>query len=138
MSIDPDWTANHGILTADTEFWVVAEIEDAFAPNVNAITQLVDTGLSLEEYLEGSIANAGFFMADFHLVHSEIVDAASGQQLALMEYEGDAGQGFLHFLAVFVVAGNQAVVMTLTTPPETFEEIRESVEPYLLTLRATS
>ena len=138
MAIDPDWVAEHGFFTSDTEAWVVGEIEDESAPNVTVITQLIDPSLSLEDHLEANIAGADLFVDDFNLVNSEIVEGTSGRQLALMDYEGEASERHFHFLSIFAVAGNEAVVVTLTTTPETFDEIRASVEPYLLTLRTTS
>jgi hypothetical protein len=52
IAVDRDWDPAHGTIVAEVEFWFVAEPDDAFAPNVNVLTQAVP-GMDLQGYLDG-------------------------------------------------------------------------------------
>jgi hypothetical protein len=78
-------------------------------------------------------------MGGFRRVGSSTVRGTNGNELALLEYKGSvegASTGQLHFLATIAVSDGQAVVATLTTKESSFDELRQEVEPYLLTLQA--
>jgi hypothetical protein len=66
--------------------WLVAEPDDAFAPNVNVLTQAVP-GMDLQGYLDLSVANAPMQMADFALVGRDVIEGTT-DELGVMEYSG--------------------------------------------------
>jgi hypothetical protein len=129
ITVASAWEENHGGFVAEIEVWFVAEPVDGFAPNVNILTQTAP-GMDTSKYLELSIDGAPAFISDFDLLEQSLVEGANGQTLATMEYTGDG----LQYLGVFTVSSGQAVVATLTAPPDRFEALREEILPYLLTL----
>jgi hypothetical protein len=135
IEIDPGWTEQSGTFVKEIEAWIVATPRDGFAPNVNVLTQ--DTGgMDLEEYLDFSVESMG----TLELTSSDIVRAPNGNELAIIEYEGEiagTAAGLLKFMATVDVNDGQAVVATLTADESTFDDLRVQVEPYLLTLQAT-
>ncbi len=138
MVISDEWVASNATFAAGIEMWFVAEPVDGFTSNVNVLTQPVPTDMALEDYLNLSIESAPGFIADFRLIRQEVVTGRDGQPLALMEYVGSPQGSALHFLGVFGLGDGEAVVATLSTPPETYERLAEEIEPYLLTLLPTS
>ena len=136
ITFDPSWVANHGSLAAEIELWVVGPIADGFAPNVNVLTQLVPE-LDIDGYIEVSADSSPRFISNFELIDSGIVEGSSGQMLGFMEYLGALGGPLVHALAVFVLADGIAVIATLVALPDDFDELRETIEPLLLTLRRT-
>lgn len=129
-----EWEANHGFIAAEIEFWIVGEIENGFAPNLNLLTQVVGA-ITLDEYVQLSIDSAPFLLDDFELIDAGVVEGAFGHELGYMDYAGSAGGPVLRFLGYFFLDGDRAVIATLTAPPETFDELRAAVEPYMLTIR---
>jgi hypothetical protein len=131
MEIDPSWTKAPGTLVEEIEVWKVGRSVDGFTPNVNVLTQQAPN-LDLEEYVELSRDSADG--AGFDLVEVTIVEGANGQPLGVMEYTGRQGAHELHWLGVFALKDDRAVVATLTAPPDTFDELVIDVRPLLLTL----
>ena len=134
MTVPDSWEARHGAIAEGIEVWLAGEVEDGFGPNVNVLTQTTG-GMTLDEYTETSIANAPSFVKDFEVADSRRETGPNGTELSVLEYSGEAGTDRpLRFLAVWTVNDGQAVVATFTTTPERYEEQRDDVLPYLLTL----
>ena len=134
ITVPDSWEARHGAIAEGIEVWLAGEVEDGFGPNVNVLTQTTG-GMTLDEYTESSIANAPTFVKDFEVLDSRRETGPNGTELAVLEYSGEAGTDRpLRFLAVWTVNDGQAVVATFTTTPERYEEQRDDVLPYLLTL----
>ena len=134
ITVPDSWEARHGAIAEGIEVWLAGEVEDGFGPNVNVLTQATG-GMTLDEYTETSIANAPTFVKDFEVLDSRRETGPNGTELAVLEYSGEAGTDRpLRFLAVWTVNDGQAVVATFTTTPERYEEQRDDVLPYLLTL----
>ncbi len=133
-----EWPSKHGALVEGLELWAVGDPIDGFVPNLNILSEIIPSGMTLDEYVELSIENAGLFVQEFELIDKQIVTAESGQVLASMEYEGSASGRFLRFFAVFGVRDDEAVVATLTVPPQEYAEIQAEVAPYLFTLELLS
>ena len=134
ITVPDSWEARHGAIAEGIEVWLSGEVEDEFGPNVNVLTQTTG-GMTLDEYTESSIANAPTFVKDFEVLDSRRETGPNGTELAVLEYSGEAGTDRpLRFLAVWTVNDGQAVVATFTTTPERYEEQRDDVLPYLLTL----
>jgi hypothetical protein len=134
ITVPDSWEARHGAIAEGIEVWLAGEVEDRFGPNVNVLTQ-ASGGMTLDEYTESSIANAPSFVKDFEVIDSRRETGPNGTELAVLEYSGEAGTDRpLRFLAVWTVNNGQAVVATFTTTPERYEEQRDDVLPYLLTL----
>ncbi|MEZ5225736.1 MAG: hypothetical protein R2710_03420 [Acidimicrobiales bacterium] len=140
LFVDPDgtyqlrvpstWQANHGLVVAEVELWLVEEPTAGGAPNVNILTQQAP-GLTLSEYRDASVGNAPAAGADFEVLSSELIDGANGQPLALMEYRAGEQQ----YLGVFgMTDAGQAIVATLTAPADRYDELKAAVLPALLTL----
>jgi len=98
-----EWPSKHGALVAGLELWSVGDPIDGFVPNINIFSEIIESDMTLDEYIELSIENAGLFIEDFELIDKQIVTAESGQVLAFMEYEGSAVGRPLRFFAVFGV-----------------------------------
>jgi hypothetical protein len=134
ITVSDDWEARHGVVAQGIETWLVAEVANAFGPNVNVLTQPVGD-MTLDEYTEMSIATAPNLVKDFEVQDSRTEVAPSGTELAVLEYSGEAGADRpLRFLAVWTVHDGNAIVATFTTTPEAYEGQRDAVLPYLLTL----
>jgi hypothetical protein len=134
MDVDPAWTPNHGVLTAEIEVWFVGESSDDFAPNVTVLTQAA-ADLDLRGYLDLSVEQAPDLVEGFTAVDEEIVQGPTGQELAILEYTGTQEGRDLHFLAVCFLEDDQAVVATYVSMDEQFPAQRPDVEPFLRTLR---
>lgn len=133
MSIDPEWVPNHGSVMEAVEVWAVRPPTGRFADNVNVLTQRM--GGDLSAYMDSALQGARASVDDLALVNRDIVEGASGQELGVMEYTGTQFDRPMHFLQVFLVSDAAAAVATLTTTPESFQDTRAAVEPYLLTLQ---
>lgn len=132
LTVPADWEANPGVAGEGIEVWLLGDSSGAVATNVNVLTEDV-TGMSLQDYLDLSIANAGKLVEDFELISSEVVTGSAGQELAVMEYTGVG----LHFLGVFGMSAQGSVVITLTSSPDDFATYRGAAYPYMLTLQPT-
>ena len=137
ITIRPDWVPDHGSLAVGIELWAIGEAVSGFTSNVNILTQEIPPGTGIEDYLQLSIVGAADILPEFGLIRQGIVTGNDGQILAVWEYEGTPAGRPLRFLGVFGVRNSQAVVATLSAPPEVFESLHMEVEPYFLTLRLT-
>ena len=72
-------------------------------------------------------------MSGFTLVSQAQLDP----DLELMDYTGTLQGHQLHFLAVFGVRSDRAVIATLTATSATFATWRARAEPFMRTLRLT-
>ncbi|MGD9792830.1 MAG: hypothetical protein AB7V43_05055 [Acidimicrobiia bacterium] len=134
ITLGPDWTEAPNRAVKEVEQWVVADVKNGFAPNVNVLTQ--DVGdMSLEDYIDLSVRQ----MTALDIIDSTVIDIGGGDQLGRIEYAGTLGTGTnrraLHFLALFMVADGEAVVATLVTGENEFDKLSAAHEPYLRTLR---
>lgn len=132
IQVDPAWEIQVGAVAQGVEVWFLGPAEGDFRPNLNVLTQSAP-GMSLADYTTASVANAPALIADFKVVSEAQVDA-SGATLEVLEYTGTAQGRQLHFLAVFGVRSDRAIVATLTTGSGTFASWRTTIEPYLRTL----
>jgi hypothetical protein len=135
IQVDPAWEIQVGAVAQGVEVWFLGPAEGDFRPNMNVLTQAAP-GMSLADYTTASVANAPSLIADFKVV-SEAQIQSSGGSLEVLEYTGSAQGRQLHFLAVFGVRSDRAIVATLTTGAATFATWRTTVELYLRTLRLT-
>lgn len=62
---------------------------------------------------------------------------ANGNSIGVLEYSGPMAGQSLHFLAVFDVRNERAVVATFTAREDSFQDLRSTSGPFLQTLRAT-
>jgi hypothetical protein len=127
-----DWTEQTGTIVKEIEVWSVAPPSNGFAANVNVLTQRAP-GMDLQQYKDFSARNMG----DLTLIHQAMIQGTNGNPLGLFEYSGVMSGRPLHFLAVFDVLNDQAVVATFTTDEGSFADLRPEVEPFLRTLQAT-
>lgn len=135
ITIGSDWDQMPGAFVKEVELWSIGLATDGMAPNVNVLTQ-DSLGADLDDYLDLSVENMG----PLELIDRSTVRGPDGDELGLMEYSGVVPGGPdrpLHFLATIDVRDGVAVVATLTTSPDEFDDYREAIEPYLLTLQAT-
>src|SRR5512133_3696311 len=132
LTVPADWQASDGVAGEGIEVWLLGDAGGAVATNINVLTEDV-TGMSLQDYLDLSIANAGKLVDDFELISSDVVTGSAGQELAVMEYTGVG----LHFLGVFGMSAQGSVVITLTASPDDFAAYRDAALPYMLTLVPT-
>lgn len=137
MTVSSNWEANHGTVAAGIELWFTGPPDGPFRPNINVLTQAVGA-MDLETYTRMSLDNAPAFVSEFELVGTKTQTGATGTELAVSEYRGKVGASSLfHFLAVWTVSDGQAIVVTLTAPPETYASQRKAWLPYLLTIEPT-
>ena len=133
IQVDPAWQIQVGAVVQGVEVWFIGPVEGDFRPNLNVLTQAAP-GMSLADYTTASVANAPALIADFKVVSESQIDA-SGASLEVLEYTGTAQGRQLHFLAVFGLRSDRAIVATLTTGFATFASWRPTIEPFLRTLR---
>lgn len=135
IDVDPSWIAQHGAIAAEIELWFVGPPSGQLATNVNVLTQNAPA-VDLRGYLDLSVENADLLLEDGEVVDSGIVQGTY-DQLAFMEYRGVQAGNQLHFLGYFTVDQGTAVVATLTSTEDQFDQVRREAEPYLQTLRST-
>ena len=135
IDISPTWTEQSGTVVSEVEAWLIGLGDTQFQDNVNVLTQETQ-GRDLQEYLDFSTASMG----DMELISETIVTGTAGNELALLEYSGvlPGAPIPLHALATVSVDDGTAIIATLTTTLDTFEEARAEAERYLLTLQQTS
>jgi hypothetical protein len=132
IQVDPAWESHVGGFAEGVEVWLIGPPENGFRPNVNLLTQSVP-GISLADYTAASIKSAPAQISDFTLITTSKVQP----DLELMDYTGSAQGRPIHFLAIFGVHGDRAVIATLTAPTDSLAYWRATAEPYLRTLRLT-
>lgn len=133
MSVDPAWETAHDTIASGVEVWLVGPAAAGFAPNVNVLTQ-PSRGLGLQEYLDLSVAEGEGLLDGFEVQRAQVVPGPDGE-VGILEYSAVQVGRPLRFFAV-VDIGQQVTVATLTSPPGTYEELRDVVEPHLMTLVA--
>ena len=60
--IGSDWIPDHSRVEAGSEFWVVSNVVDGFAPNVNILSEPA-SGMTLDAYRASSIQGASQIVA---------------------------------------------------------------------------
>jgi hypothetical protein len=137
LTLGPEWTDLPSTMVAEIETWAVAEGDSGFTPNVNVNVLTQDApDMDGDEYMDLTLESLASI--DGEVIDHAFVTGSSGRSLGLLEYvaQPPGVNTDLHFIAVFDLQGATAVVATYTATPEQFDELRASVEPYLLTLEA--
>jgi hypothetical protein len=144
VEIDPGWRVLPSV-NPEVESWYTGTGNAEFNDNVIIATQ--DIGdLDLDQYLQLVIDEAPNSVEDFALREFRVVTAEEESdsdsdepptQLGVVAYEGRRDNEEFGFFFVANVEDGSAVVATLTTAKERFDEVRADVEPYLMTLRQT-
>jgi hypothetical protein len=115
--------------------WIVAEVADGFAPNVNVVTEKPPSSIGLDDYLKLSVDKAPQIIQDFTLESNETITLTSGDQGGRLVYTGRSGASpTLKFLAIVALRDGRAAVATFTAPPGRFDALAADAEPYLRTL----
>lgn len=136
MVVSDDWIASHGALAEGIEVWAVPPAQNEFMTNVNVLTQTIGD-MTLDEYLALSVESVPRLMSDGEVIAARTLLGSRGSELAVMEYTGTQNSQALRFLGVFVVSDGRAVVATLTSLPDAYDQTRAEIEPYLLTLTSS-
>lgn len=135
MSIDPGWSPSHGTVQDEVELWFLPGSGVSFADNVNVLTQQNTLDVGIERYLDISLASAESVFDDFVLLDDRFRTGSHGQQQGVLEYTATLEGMNLHFYQVLVLNDDIAVVVTMASPDERFEDRRDEVEEHLRTLR---
>jgi hypothetical protein len=135
LLVSPDWVEYTDLAPGDPahKAWAVGPPTDGMTPSVSVVTEKT-LGMSLHDYIDLSIRNLPRFIEDAELGASGKVKALDGSTLATFEYTGMG----VRFLALVAMGHGHSVVVTLATAPSAFEEVRDQVMPYLITVTATS
>jgi hypothetical protein len=95
----------------------------------------------LDQYLQLVIDQAPKSVDNFKLREFRVVTiptdakATVPEQLGIVAYEGRKGDKTFGFFFVASVENGKAVVATLTTDQDRFDDVRAQIAPYLMTLR---
>lgn len=135
IRVDPSWTRASGTFANGVEAWAVGERTDGFTPNLTVLTQKTD--LTIDQYRDLSVRQTDRLIDDAELIPTEeVVEGTAGQQLGILDYRGTTQGRELHFYAVFTPVRDGMALATFTATEDQFDELYESVEPSLLSLRA--
>lgn len=151
MEVAPGWQAQHDLVAAGMESWLVEESAGGFAANVNVVTRSGrsgDLGEFVDEMLSGITAadmNAAVEAempdseASFQTLRpigSDVIDGVHND-LGVVEYEAIISGEPVRSYGLVAQQPKGVAVATFAATTESFERLFAEVEPYLLTLRAT-
>jgi hypothetical protein len=144
LEIDPRWRATHSAARPDVESWFTGTGTLDFRDNINILSQSAG-GVDLNQYMQLVVDQAeksveNYALKEFRLVTADTLSGTTSKtptQLGVFAYTGKRGDKRFGFFFVASVAHGDAVLATLTTAQDRFDEVRTKVEPYLMTLRQT-
>jgi len=140
LEVDPQWQVPTSTAGANVETWYTQTGTEDFRDNVTIVSQPVGE-VDLDQYLQLVIDQAPKSVDDFKLREFRVVTipteakATVPKQLGVVAYEGRKGNQTFGFFFVASVEDGKAVVATLTTDQDRFDDVRAKVAPYLMTLR---
>jgi hypothetical protein len=135
LDVDPTWETDPEPSGADVESWRVGQ--GAASDRVDVTTSEVGD-IDLDQYLQFVIERLpdDFELREFRVVSVDESPATDAPpQLGIVAYEAMRDGAPVAYLLVASVEHGTAVVATLTSRPERFDDARAAVEPYLMTLR---
>ncbi len=140
LEVDPQWQAPTSAAGANVETWYTQTGTADFRDNVTIVAQPVGE-IDLDQYLQLVIDQApksvdGFKLREFRVVTIPTeAKTEVPKSLGVVAYEGRKGDQAYGFFFVASVEDGKAVVATLTTDQDRFDEVRAKIAPYLMTIR---
>jgi hypothetical protein len=140
LEVDPQWHVPTSTAGANVETWYTQTGTADFRDNVTIVAQPVGE-VDLDQYLQLVIDQAPKSVDNFKLREFRVVTiptdakATVPEQLGVVAYEGRKGDKTFGFFFVASVENGKAVVATLTTDQDRFDDARAEIAPYLMTLR---
>jgi hypothetical protein len=138
IEVSPDWEdgTGTGAVPADIELFYVGTGTADFRNNINVLEQSVPSGMTLQGYLDASIAQMG---SDLEVITKGVDEGAYGQELGYIEYKGMVATAPIpvHAFATFFIQDGKVVLATLTTTEDTAADAEDTVAEYLTTLNPT-
>ena len=107
-----------------------------FDPNVNVLIERLAAAVSIDEYLEISVANGPRLVEGFEPLDVRKVRLTNGELGGRLEYTGEFRGKTFRFLAIVSIDEAVAAVATYTNLAGPYFDDVGQVEPYLLTLAA--
>lgn len=135
MDIGADWEPSASQSTGGVELWYLGGSSGSFGANVNVLSQKTP-GMDMQEYLDKSLPGIDNLLDDGEVIDNRVIEGTEGQELGILEYAGTLQGQDLHFLAVATPVEDGVALATFTATDDQFDDLRDSVEPYLRTLRA--
>ncbi len=138
IELHPDWEQGQDVVSG-LESFTVAPPEESFAPNLNIVAANdAPGGIGEDVYVESAGPIIEDTIQGATILDSGVVEGSDGTDRGYIEYTASFGDGLdLHFLAIIDVAEGQSVIVTLTAPETSFDELRAEAEPYMRTVRAS-
>ena len=118
--------------------WFTQRGADDFDPNVNVLVEQLAGSMTIDEYLELSVANGPTLVNGFQLLDARQVRLTNGELGGRFEYSGEFREKAFRFLAIISIDDTVAAVATYTDIASAYEKSASAIEPYLLTLSADS
>jgi hypothetical protein len=140
LEVDPQWRVPTSTAGGNVETWYTQTGTADFRDNVTIVAQPVGE-VDLDQYLQLVIDQAPKSVNDFKLREFRVVTIPTESKtkvpksLGVVAYEGRKGDQTYGFFFVASVEDGDAVVATLTTDQDRFNDVRAKVAPYLMTLR---
>ena len=140
LEVDPQWQVPTSTAGANIETWYTQTGTADFRDNVTIVAQPVGE-VDLDQYLQLVIDQAPKSVDNFKLREFRVVTiptdakATVPKSLGVVAYEGRKGDKTFGFFFVASVENGKAVVATLTTDQDRFDDVTAEVAPYLMTLR---
>jgi hypothetical protein len=140
LEVDPQWQVPTSTAGANIETWYTQTGTADFRDNVTIVAQPVGE-VDLDQYLQLVIDQAPKSVDNFKLREFRVVTiptdakATVPKSLGVVAYEGRKGDKTFGFFFVASVENGKAVVATLTTDQDRFDDVKAEVAPYLMTLR---
>lgn len=136
LAVPATWRLPTGEFDVAEAVWFTDEGAPEFDANVNVLIEPLGAEMTIQEYLDVSVANGPSQVSGFTPVDVRPVRLANGELGGRLEYTGEfRGQTF-QFLAIVSIDGAVAAVATYTNVADAYAGAVAGVEPYLLTLAA--
>ncbi|MCB1031909.1 MAG: hypothetical protein KDA95_11260 [Acidimicrobiales bacterium] len=137
IQVGPSWTTQDGSQIpggAQASFWMIADAQGGFAPNVNVLVSPAVGGL--QKFIDDTELSLSGILENAEIHEAELRVNTIGQQAAFFEYSGSAQSQSIRFFASAVEVADGIALATFTVPEDRVDELKDEVVPYLATLQA--
>ncbi len=134
MLISPAWQDASDVFPDGVQGWFTGNETDAFAENINIVTNDVPTGTPLDLAIDASVDQLSATFDNFSLIDSGVIPGTNHPELGFLEYTADQAGVTIRFAQTFGLWDGTLVVFTASTDAEGGEASIDAVLPYGLTI----
>jgi hypothetical protein len=134
VRVNPNWERRPAGSGSEAK-WYVRSGSDRFRDSVTTRAERIGS-TTLDAYVSRAVARVEGATTDYELVSQKKITLASGGPGAVVVYDGTLDGTELRFLLVVTTSADSGATAALVSQPDRFDEVRQAVEPFLLTLQA--